>query len=140
VRWSGAAPEGIHWIRQLFRALAAEGRTVFVSSHLMNEMALTADHLIIIGRGRLIADTRMEEFVESRGRRDVLVRSPRSADLAALLTAHGATVAADPAGGLGAGMDHVLVRPLHLPGAVHRGVPGRRRDPGDQGPGRTSCA
>jgi ABC-2 type transport system ATP-binding protein len=98
---NGLDPEGIHWIRQLFRTLATEGRTVFVSSHLMSEMALTADHLIIIGRGRLIADMPMDQFVESRGRRDVLVRSPRAAELATLLTAHGATVAADPAGGLG---------------------------------------
>src|SRR5205814_5946160 len=54
---NGLDPEGIHWIRHLLRGLAAEGRTVFVSSHLMSEMALTADHLIVIGRGRLIADT-----------------------------------------------------------------------------------
>ena len=60
---NGLDPEGIHWIRNLLKALAAEGRTVFVSSHLMSEMALTADHLIVIGRGRLIADTSVEEFV-----------------------------------------------------------------------------
>ena len=54
---NGLDPEGIHWIRELFKSLASEGRTVFVSSHLMSEMALTADHLIIIGRGRLLADT-----------------------------------------------------------------------------------
>ena len=60
---NGLDPEGIHWIRNLLKALAAEGRTVFVSSHLMSEMALTADHLIVIGRGRLIADTSVDEFV-----------------------------------------------------------------------------
>ena len=60
---NGLDPEGIHWIRTLLRGLAAEGRTVFVSSHLMSEMALTADHLIVIGRGRLIADLSVDEFV-----------------------------------------------------------------------------
>jgi ABC-2 type transport system ATP-binding protein len=89
---NGLDPEGIHWIRELFRSLAAEGRTVFVSSHLMSEMALTADPLIIIGRGRLLADTPTERFVESSARRDVLVRSPRAGELAGLLTAHGAAL------------------------------------------------
>ena len=60
---NGLDPEGIHWIRNLLKGLAAEGRTVFVSSHLMSEMALTAEHLIVIGRGRLIADTSVEDFV-----------------------------------------------------------------------------
>ena len=61
---NGLDPEGIHWIRNLLQASSPrEGRTVFVSSHLMSEMALTADHLIVIGRGRLIADTSVEEFV-----------------------------------------------------------------------------
>src|SRR6476659_727038 len=61
---NGLDPEGIHWIRNLLKGLAAEGRTVFVSSHLMSEMALTADHLIVIGRGRLIADTGVDEFID----------------------------------------------------------------------------
>ena len=61
---NGLDPEGVHWIRNLLKQLAAEGRTVFVSSHLMSEMALTADHLIVIGRGRLIADVSADEFVE----------------------------------------------------------------------------
>jgi ABC-2 type transport system ATP-binding protein len=117
---NGLDPEGIHWIRQLFRALAGEGRTVFVSSHLMSEMALTADHLIIIGRGRLIADTPTDRFVESRGRRDVLVRSPRPADLAALLTGHGATVTDEPGGGLAvAGLDAPAIADL----AAAHGLP-----------------
>ena len=60
---NGLDPEGILWIRNLLKELAAEGRTVFVSSHLMSEMALTADHLIVVGRGRLIADTTVEEFI-----------------------------------------------------------------------------
>jgi ABC-2 type transport system ATP-binding protein len=97
---NGLDPEGVHWIRQLFRSLAAEGRTVFVSSHLMSEMALTAEHLIVIGRGRLLADMPTAEFIEANARGDVLVRSPRSGDLAGLLAAHGATVVAEGDGGL----------------------------------------
>lgn len=97
---NGLDPEGIHWVRQLFKTLAAEGRTVFVSSHLMSEMALTADHLIVIGRGRLLADMPLERFVEANARSDVLVRSPQAAALARLLTTHGATVATDGDHGL----------------------------------------
>jgi len=73
---NGLDPEGIRWIRQLFRSMAAEGRAILVSSHLMSEMAQTADHLIIIGRGRLLADIPTDRFV-SAAHRDVLVRSPR---------------------------------------------------------------
>jgi len=73
---NGLDPEGIHWIRNLLKALAAEGRAVFVSSHLMSEMALTADHLIVIGRGRLIADTSVDDFVSRASQQIVLVRSP----------------------------------------------------------------
>jgi ABC-2 type transport system ATP-binding protein len=80
---NGLDTEGIRWIRSLLRELAAEGRTVFVSSHLMSEMALTAQHLIIIGKGRLIADTGMDEFIA--GAAPSLVRV-RSTDLAALET------------------------------------------------------
>jgi ABC-2 type transport system ATP-binding protein len=105
---NGLDPEGVRWIRQLFRSLAAEGRTVFVSSHLMSEMALTADHLIIIGRGRLLADLPTAEFTEANARGDVLVRSPRPGDLARLLTAHGATVAPE-------GDDALSVRGLDAP-------------------------
>jgi ABC-2 type transport system ATP-binding protein len=73
---NGLDPEGIHWIRNLLKGLAGEGRTVFVSSHLMSEMALTADHLIVIGRGRLIADTSVDDFVARASQKVVLVRSP----------------------------------------------------------------
>jgi ABC-2 type transport system ATP-binding protein len=97
---NGLDPEGVHRVRQLFKSLAAEGRTVFVSSHLMSEMALTAEHLIIIGRGRLLADTTVDAFVEASARRDVFVRSPRAGDLAELLRAHGAGVTAEDSGGL----------------------------------------
>lgn len=78
---NGLDPEGIHWIRNLLKSLAAEGRTVFVSSHLMTEMALTADHLIVIGRGKLIADTSVEEFVRRASGGTVLVRSPQASSL-----------------------------------------------------------
>jgi ABC-2 type transport system ATP-binding protein len=81
---NGLDPEGIHWIRNLLRGLAAEGRTVFVSSHLMSEMALTADHLIVIGRGRLIADLSVE-FVRKASKNIVRVRSPQASELRDLL-------------------------------------------------------
>jgi len=89
---NGLDPEGIHWIRNLLRGLAAEGRTVFVSSHLMSEMALTADHLIVIGRGRLIADISVEEFVRQASGKVVLVRSPRAAQLKDVLEGSEVTV------------------------------------------------
>jgi ABC-2 type transport system ATP-binding protein len=89
---NGPDPEGIRWIRRLMNQLAAEGRTVFVSSHLMSEMSVTADHLIVIGAGRLIADCSTQEFVERSSGRSVLVRSPDAAELASLITAQGGTV------------------------------------------------
>jgi ABC-2 type transport system ATP-binding protein len=97
---NGLDPEGILWIRRLMKSLAAEGRTVLVSSHLMSEMALTADHLIVIGRGHLIADTDMASFIRSSALDDVLVRSPHGDRLAGLLAAQGAGVVAEPGGGL----------------------------------------
>ena len=116
----GLDPEGIHWIRQFFKTLAAEGRTVFVSSHLMSEMALTADHLIIIGRGRLLADLPTAEFIEASARGDVLVRSPRPDDLARLLTAHGADIAPEGDGGLAVrGLDAPAIAGL----AAGQGLP-----------------
>jgi ABC-2 type transport system ATP-binding protein len=89
---NGLDPEGIRWIRDLLKGLAAEGRTVFVSSHLMSEMALTADHLIVIGRGRLIADASVEELVAGASKKLVTVRSPQAATLHELLAGLGATV------------------------------------------------
>ena len=97
---NGLDPEGIHWIRGFFRELAADGRTVLVSSHLMSEMAQTADHLVIIGRGRLIADVPTGELIESSARRDVLVRSPRAAELAELIARRGGTVTRQDDGAL----------------------------------------
>ena len=84
---NGLDPEGVLWIRNLMKQLAAEGRTVFVSSHLMNEMAVTADHLIVIGRGRLLADCSMQEFVDRHSVRQVLVRTRDALRLSELLTA-----------------------------------------------------
>jgi ABC-2 type transport system ATP-binding protein len=95
---NGLDPEGIVWVRTLMRALAAEGRTVLVSSHLMSEMALTADHLIVIGRGKLIRDEGVEDFVQSSSRQSVRVRTPRAEDLAAHLRAEGADVCPLPDG------------------------------------------
>jgi ABC-2 type transport system ATP-binding protein len=84
---NGLDPEGILWIRTLLRALAAEGRTVFVSSHLMSEMALTAEHLIVIGRGRLIADLSVRDFTELASRKVVRVRTPEAGRLRDMLVA-----------------------------------------------------
>jgi ABC-2 type transport system ATP-binding protein len=95
---NGLDPEGILWIRTLMRSLAAEGRTVFVSSHLMSEMENTADHLIVIGRGRLIADCGMAEFIARGTGQAVLVRTPQPDALARAATAAGGTVT-QPGGG-----------------------------------------
>jgi ABC-2 type transport system ATP-binding protein len=78
---NGLDPEGIHWIRELLRGLAAEGRTILLSSHLMSEMALTAEHLIIIGRGHLIRDVSVADFVRESSKKVVRVRSPQAARL-----------------------------------------------------------
>jgi ABC-2 type transport system ATP-binding protein len=93
---NGLDPEGIVWVRQLLRGLAAEGRTVLVSSHLMSEMALTADHLIVIGQGRLLRDASVREFTESFAAQTITVRSPQLEQLAARLTAAGAQVRPGP--------------------------------------------
>jgi ABC-2 type transport system ATP-binding protein len=97
---NGLDPEGIHWIRNLLKGLAAEGRTVFVSSHLMSEMALTAEHLIVIGRGKLIADTSVDEFVSRASQKVVLVRSPELDRLRAALSAPEVTFVAVSEGAL----------------------------------------
>ncbi|MEU4192149.1 ATP-binding cassette domain-containing protein [Kribbella sp. NPDC026611] len=89
---NGLDPEGIRWIRDFMRSLAAEGRAVLVSSHLMSEMAQTADHLVVIGRGRLIADTGIAELMHAGGEGTVLVRTPEPASFARQLTTAGAVV------------------------------------------------
>jgi ABC-2 type transport system ATP-binding protein len=107
---NGLDPEGIAWIRTLLKALAAEGRTVFLSSHLMSEMALTADRLVIIGRGRLIAETTVAELLAEGSGNYVRVRSAEADALTAALTERGAHVAAEPDGALrvtGAGPDEI---------------------------------
>jgi ABC-2 type transport system ATP-binding protein len=95
---NGLDPEGIHWIRNLLRGFAAEGRTVLVSSHLMSEMALTADHLIVIGRGRLLADMPMADFIAQASSAVVRVRSPHATRLRELLLGNGVTVSSDGPG------------------------------------------
>jgi ABC-2 type transport system ATP-binding protein len=97
---NGLDPEGIRWVRDLLRSLAAEGRTIFVSSHLMSEMALTADHLVVIGRGRLIADTSVEEFIERSAQNFVRVRTPQAQELARAIAARGGKSRPEPDGAL----------------------------------------
>ncbi|MFG2787366.1 ABC transporter ATP-binding protein [Streptomyces sp. NPDC048419] len=92
---NGLDPEGVLWVRELFRGLAREGRTVFVSSHLMSEMEHTADELVVIGRGELIAAESLIEFAARGTAPTVTVRSPDAGRLAAVLTAQGAAVAPD---------------------------------------------
>jgi ABC-2 type transport system ATP-binding protein len=97
---NGLDPEGILWIRNLMKHLASEQRTIFVSSHLMNEMAVTADHLIVIGKGKLIAASSTQEFIERSSEKSVLVRSPDAAALADLIaTEGGKAMAQEPAEG-----------------------------------------
>ncbi len=90
---NGLDPVGIRWVRTLARQLAAEGRTVFVSSHLMSEMALTADHLLVIGRGRILADCSMSQFIAEHASSYVRVASPQRGEVADLLRRQGLDVA-----------------------------------------------
>jgi ABC-2 type transport system ATP-binding protein len=105
---NGLDPEGILWIRNLMRSLAAEGRTVLVSSHLMSEMEHTADHLLVIGRGRMIADCTVREFIDRNSALAVRARTPDAAGLAALVIGAGGKVAPEPDGAL-------LITELPLP-------------------------
>ena len=89
---NGLDPEGIRWVRTLARELAAEGRTVFISSHLMSEMAQTADHLVVIGRGKVLADCSTAEFIAEHAASYVRVKSPRRGEVADLLRRHGLDV------------------------------------------------
>ena len=92
---NGLDPEGVLWVRNLAKYLASEGRTVFLSSHLMSEVALTADHIIVIGKGRIIADAPVSDIVNGAQQRTVRVRTPHATQLAELLTRDGATVTSD---------------------------------------------
>ena len=89
---NGLDPEGIRWVRTFMRNLATEGRTIFVSSHLMSEMAVTADHLVVIGRGKLIAESSTEEFIQRSSERSVLVRTPDYDRLRELIIDEGGAV------------------------------------------------
>jgi ABC-2 type transport system ATP-binding protein len=97
---NGLDPDGVRWIRNLLRRLADEGRTVFLSSHLMSEMALTADHVIVVGRGRLLRDQSMADFIREASADVVRVRSPQAVQLAAVLAGEGVTVRAIAEGAL----------------------------------------
>lgn len=113
---NGMDPEGVLWVRNLFRRLAAEGRTVFLSSHLMTEMENTADQLVVIGRGRLIAAESLGSFAARSTRLSVVVRTPQPAELTAVLTAAGATV--EPEGSAGNGKLTVTGLPAERIGAL----------------------
>ncbi|WP_406308184.1 ABC transporter ATP-binding protein [Streptomyces griseoaurantiacus] len=114
---NGLDPEGIHWIRTLMKSLASQGRTVFVSSHLMSEMALTADHLVVIGQGRLLADTTMADFIARNSRSFVRVRSPQYEQLRDALHQAGITVV--EAGGGALEVDGDMAEPIGELAARH---------------------
>jgi ABC-2 type transport system ATP-binding protein len=97
---NGLDPEGVVWIRNLMKGLAAEGRTVFVSSHLMSEAALTAEHLIVIGRGRLLADMTLREFIAANSRSYVRIRTPEPERMREVLSRAGIRVEAEAGGAL----------------------------------------
>jgi ABC-2 type transport system ATP-binding protein len=97
---NGLDPQGITWLRDLLKAFAQQGKTVFASSHLLSEMALLADHLVVIGRGRLLADLPMSEFVAQSSHTSVIVRTPHYAKLSELLSARGVHVSEEPYGRL----------------------------------------
>ena len=107
---NGLDPDGILWIRNLMRSLAEEGRTVFLSSHLMSEMAQTADHLIVIGRGRIIADASMDEIINRHATPSVRVRAVQQGELGQLLSNRGARVELSSDGALVVtGMDSTTI-------------------------------
>lgn len=97
---NGLDPDGVLWVRNLLKELAAEGRTVLVSSHLMSEMAVTAEHLVIIGRGRLLADTSVDELIARVVVDRTLVRSPQATELSDVLVRQGARVTSEASGEL----------------------------------------
>jgi ABC-2 type transport system ATP-binding protein len=97
---NGLDPHGVHWLREMLKTLAGQGRSVFVSSHLLSEMALMADHLVVVGRGTLIASGRMADFISAGRRSAVMVRTDDPARLAGELRSRGAGVAAEAGGWL----------------------------------------
>ncbi len=120
---NGLDPEGIRWVRTLARQLADEGRTVFISSHLMSEMALMAEHLIVVGRGKVLADCTMEEFIAEHATSYVRLRAPRLSEVASLLAGRGLDVTATATGGV----DELHITGLGAPAIgeflFERGVP-----------------
>ena len=116
---NGLDPEGVLWIRNLLKALASEGRTVFVSSHLMSEMAVTADHLIVIGKGKLIADTTVAELTANAGVSHVLVAATNNAALAEALIREGVSVTTGEDGLNVTGIDAAAIGEI----ALARGIP-----------------
>ncbi|MDX6204408.1 MAG: type transport system ATP-binding protein [Frankiales bacterium] len=110
---NGLDPQGITWLRDLLKAYAQQGKTVFASSHLLNEMALLADHLVVIGKGQLLADMPMSDFVAQSSHTSVVVRTPHYAKLSELLTARGVQVREEPYGRLSlTGMEQEAVGDL----------------------------
>ncbi|MBZ6106269.1 ATP-binding cassette domain-containing protein [Streptomyces olivaceus] len=110
---NGLDPEGVKWVRDLVKRVAGEGRAVLISSHLMSEMALTADHLVVIGRGRLLADTPAHDFITGNSRSYVLIRTPEPERMRDLLAARGVQVDHGPDGSLEAvGTDQKTVGTL----------------------------
>ncbi len=114
---NGLDPEGIRWIRSFLQGLAEEGRTILLSSHLMSEMEATADHIIVIGRGRLIADTSIEEFTQRSTSSHIRVVSPDAASFAPILQRAGATIGEDEGALIVTGVEAALVGKL---AAFHR--------------------
>jgi ABC-2 type transport system ATP-binding protein len=116
---NGLDPEGIVWVRHLMKKLAGEGRTVLVSSHLMSEMALTADHLLVIGKGRLIASAATQDFIDQSSEQSVLVRSDDDEALARQVTELGASVERAMGGGFEvSGIPSDAVGKLALSGGI----------------------
>jgi len=123
---NGLDPDGIRWVRNFLKGLADQGRTVFVSSHLMSEMALTANEVVIIGRGRLIAQIPIDELLAQSSQRYVRVRSPGIGQLRALLEQKGATAALEDDGSLSVqGLDEVAIGELAatIPVVLHELTP-----------------
>jgi ABC-2 type transport system ATP-binding protein len=123
---NGLDPDGIRWVRNLLKGLAREGRTVFVSSHLMSEMALTADEVVIIGKGRLIAQVSTAELIEQSSQRFVRVRSPRLPELRVALEQEGALTALEDDGSLSVrGMDAAAIGDAagRVPAVLHELAP-----------------
>ncbi len=116
---NGLDPQGIQWMRELLKGLAASGRSVFVSSHLLSEMALMADHLVVIGRGRLIANGPINDFIKNASKNSVVVRSPQATDLAELLRRKEAQVTVLEPGVLSiVGLDSKAVGDLAFEGSI----------------------